>query len=311
MVAADGVHLIDFGAVKVGRVDTTSMTTVGTFGFMAPEQILGRADTRSDLYGLGMSFVALATGLEPSELPQDPSTGQIDARSALKLDGALQRVILALIRPGLDERPASAKAALELLDHRELPAKAQPPTRSSARNLPRINPIESRLSPYKHPQALTEQDRADLRQHALERFPSGLAVLLQFMTFGLFSLIHYGLTHDKLPKALHNDPSGGKAVGFSFIPYFNFYWCIFNPLRLADRLNLQSRLRDRGDRVPRGYIMACGILSVIPYINMLVAIPMWGAGVYLLQQAINELADEAEAERLALGPGADGDEPAA
>src|SRR5690606_24119602 len=58
MLGPDRVHLIDFGAVKVGG--KTDMTAVGTFGYMAPEQILGRAQPASDAYGLGMTLVSLA-----------------------------------------------------------------------------------------------------------------------------------------------------------------------------------------------------------------------------------------------------------
>jgi serine/threonine protein kinase len=59
----DKVWLLDFGSVKqtVGH-----STTAGTFGFMAPEQLEGRASTRSDVYGLGMTLMALLTRKEPT-----------------------------------------------------------------------------------------------------------------------------------------------------------------------------------------------------------------------------------------------------
>jgi len=283
IVQGPDLYLIDFGAVKVGTFESTSMTTVGTFGYMAPEQILGRATSQSDLYGLGMTFVALATGREPGQIPQNPSTGQIDAGSLLaQAPVNLQRTLLALIRPGIGERVATARQALMLLDPRYAPTP----------HAVAVNPTYRFISPYQTPSALSERDRAFLRHHTLREFPLWAAVMLHFFTFGLFSIVHYGMQHDNFPKAASNDPSAAKAIGFSFIPYFNLYWCVFAPLRLAERINLQSQLRGRGDAVPHSLILICGLLGVIPYINILFGLPVWALGVYRLQKAINELARE-------------------
>src|SRR5690606_33941626 len=55
-------HLVDFGGVRVAtRLDGGS-TVVGTFGYMAPEQLHGDAGPAVDLYALGATIVALATG---------------------------------------------------------------------------------------------------------------------------------------------------------------------------------------------------------------------------------------------------------
>jgi|GEM_PF-1607050 len=320
MVAQGQIYLIDFGAVKVGDGQSTSMTTVGTFGYMAPEQILGRSTVQSDLFGLGMTMVAMATGMEPASLPQNPNTGQVDPSSVLRMPGQLSRALLGMIRPGVAERPQSARQALMLLDQPTAPAvPALPPGYQAtpygpgpvvapmvpyAGQLPR--PVDRGISPYKRPDLLTPQDKAYLRQHRLESFSAPLAVLLHFLTFGIFSIIHFGLQHDKLPEAKNDDPSAAKAIGFNFIPYFNIYWGIFQPLRLTDRLNLQDRVRDRGDGVSRGLMLTLSILGVIPYINLLLGIPLYSIGVYKLQKQINRLAEEREAESLgplALPPG--------
>jgi hypothetical protein len=52
-----------------------------------------------------------------------------------------------------------------------------------------------------------------------------------------------GLQHDRLPQIERDDPSAAKAIGLSFLPYYNLYWVIFNTMRLTDRINLQYRLR--------------------------------------------------------------------
>ena len=40
------------------------MPAAGTFGYAPPEQFVGRASPASDLYGLAMSYLAVATGQE-------------------------------------------------------------------------------------------------------------------------------------------------------------------------------------------------------------------------------------------------------
>ena len=67
------VRLMDFGLAKfladVGAV-TAGGRLVGTFRYMAPEQILGeRLDSRSDLYSLGVILYELLSGRSPFDAP--------------------------------------------------------------------------------------------------------------------------------------------------------------------------------------------------------------------------------------------------
>ena len=133
--------------------------------------------------------------------------------------------------------------------------------------------------------------RAPLAFHRIRRFPVWAAGVLNFITLGFFGLIHFSLLHNALPKAAHNDPSGGKAIGFSFIPYFNMYWVFFNSLRLCDRLDLQYRVRDRKPKAPRGMMIACSVVTVIPYLNLILMPILWTIGVCRLQSVVNEVAD--------------------
>lgn len=151
-------------------------------------------------------------------------------------------------------------------------------------------------------------ERARLAQHSLSSFPVWAAGLLNFVTLGLFGLIHFGIMHDKLPKAASNDPSAGKSIGFSFIPYFNLYWVFFNALRFCDRLALQYQLRGRTSPVPRGLVLAACVCTVIPYVNLLVAIPiLWTISACMLQSTVNEISrmppDQWDATELASEPG--------
>ncbi len=156
------------------------------------------------------------------------------------------------------------------------------------------------FNPYKSDASwLTPGQRAALSHHGIQPFPVWAMALLHIVTFGLFPLIHFGLQHDRLPHALPDDPTAGKAIGFSFIPLFNlWYWNFFNSLRLCDRLDLQYRIRGLTPKAPKGLMIACSILTVHPYLYALVGwLFLWPFGVCFLQHAINGVAT--------LGPMAD------
>lgn len=138
---------------------------------------------------------------------------------------------------------------------------------------------------------LAMSERSRLANHAIRRFPVWAIAVLNIVTLGLFPLIHFGLLHDRLPRAAHDDPSASKAIGFQFIPYFNLYWVFFSALRLCDRLNLQFRVRGLEPRAPRGLALATCIMSVIPYVNLVIGLPiMWTITVCRLQSTANRIA---------------------
>lgn len=70
LLEGQNVYLVDFGAVQEAIHPEGGSTIVGTYGYMAPEQLLGRASAASDLYALGATLVHLLAGKAPSELPQ-------------------------------------------------------------------------------------------------------------------------------------------------------------------------------------------------------------------------------------------------
>jgi len=138
---------------------------------------------------------------------------------------------------------------------------------------------------------LALSERARLANHQLRPFPVWATGILHFITFGIFSFFHFGLMHDRLPRAAHNDPSAGKAIGFQFIPYFNLYWVFFNSLRFSDRLTLQYRVRGIDRSAPRGLALAASVTTVIPYINLLIGLPiMWLITACMLQSTVNDIA---------------------
>jgi len=67
LVSDDGhVKLMDFGVARLLRAPTDSSGLLGTFAYMAPEQVTtGEIDGRSDLYAIGVILFELLTGQYP------------------------------------------------------------------------------------------------------------------------------------------------------------------------------------------------------------------------------------------------------
>lgn len=100
---------------------------------------------------------------------------------------------------------------------------------------------------------LDDSQRESFKRNTLTEFSTGLHIFLFLITGGLFTTIYFGILHGRLPKIKNDDPSTGKAIGFLFIPVFNYYWVFFFYLRLVDRLNLQLKLRGLHPEVSKGY----------------------------------------------------------
>ncbi len=110
--------LVDFGAIQDRlRSETGGSTTIGTFGYVPMEQLIGKARPASDLYALGMTMLVALSHREPEALPFDEATTKVRLDEAVPgLSAGLRRVLDVMIEPVIGSRPASAEEALALLD---------------------------------------------------------------------------------------------------------------------------------------------------------------------------------------------------
>lgn len=97
--ADNSIALIDFGIARNVR-DGTKLTKVGTSGFVAPEQLRGNAEPRSDLYSLAATLYFLLT----TQILDDTSDRYPGAlrRINYQVSEDLEEIILA----NLNENPA-------------------------------------------------------------------------------------------------------------------------------------------------------------------------------------------------------------
>jgi len=167
MRGPDGkISLVDFGGVLDAARDRGGSTIVGTYGYMAPEQLHGQVTSATDIYALGATIVALAGGTEPEDVPRKGLRMDLD-RHLPSLDPGFRAALTAMTDPDPDKRPQRARDVVALL------AKGRPLRPESAR------PTPSRaLAP--------RQSTALAPRHLFSDVQEPIATLLRFgvLTFG-------------------------------------------------------------------------------------------------------------------------------
>jgi serine/threonine protein kinase len=118
------IFLVDFGSVQtLAAREGSTITVVGTYGYMPPEQFGGRAYPTSDLYSLGATLIYLATGKHPADIPQGDDL-RLNFEPFADLSPALTEWLRGLIHPNANNRPDSARSALQAL---QSPPRREPP----------------------------------------------------------------------------------------------------------------------------------------------------------------------------------------
>ncbi len=126
--AAGNLNVVDFGSVR-DRIHTTvggGSTMVGTFGYMAPEQLRGQAEPTTDLYGLAATLVFLITGHSPSDLPTNRL--KVEFRGHANVSAPFAAWLDRMLQPAPEDRFASAQVALDALQGRTALVQAPPVT---------------------------------------------------------------------------------------------------------------------------------------------------------------------------------------
>lgn len=113
----------------------------------------------------------------------------------------------------------------------------------------------------------------------------GLILILLYLPIAITSTVLWAILHYKCWKAIperFRSISAGRAVGFMFIPLFNFYWVFVSFTRLADDLASWQRsmgysnpTRVKGLAVTHGILFVLSFtLGLIPGIDILLMISM-------------------------------------
>jgi serine/threonine protein kinase len=180
---AGRVSLVDFGGVRAALREGGGSTVVGTFGYMAPEQLHGAATFATDLYGLGATLVALAGGVEPEDVPRKGL--RMDLPRHLKgLSDDFVALLSELTSPDPDARPASTSLVAERLKARPTPRRRDPaPSTAPAPPAPPVPPAppDALMAMPSDPRGLDE-----LRSWP---FPFGFALRLMVLAVALGGVV--------------------------------------------------------------------------------------------------------------------------
>ncbi|MFN3927775.1 MAG: protein kinase domain-containing protein [Pseudanabaenaceae cyanobacterium] len=120
---SDGkLFLIDFGAIKqlqspstTQAVLTSATISIGTPGYMAIEQGMGKPRPASDIYGLGTTALHAVTGIHPSNLREDEDGELVWQPFTEHLSPELKIFLNKMVRSHFKERFKDGAEALEAL----------------------------------------------------------------------------------------------------------------------------------------------------------------------------------------------------
>jgi serine/threonine protein kinase len=108
------VYLVDFGSVQTIVRTSSTMTVVGSYGYMPPEQFNGKATPTSDLYSLGATLIYLVTGQHPGDLPQTDL--RIEFEQIANISSGFMIWLRQMTEPIASKRLTSTKDALQALE---------------------------------------------------------------------------------------------------------------------------------------------------------------------------------------------------
>lgn len=141
--AKDGtLFLIDFGSVK--EIKTLVLTAdgkpkpsivAGTQGYMPPEQWRGRPRCNSDIYAVGLITIQALTGKAPTQLHEDPETGELQWRELADVSEEFGEIVETMTRADFAERYQSAEEVIKDLQDLHKAGKTDLKTRIQRKKL--------------------------------------------------------------------------------------------------------------------------------------------------------------------------------
>ncbi|MEH2323403.1 MAG: serine/threonine protein kinase [Nostoc sp.] len=131
--------LVDFGAVKQLRTQLVTVggqpsatVVIGTPGYMPTEQGQGKPRPNSDIYSLGIIAIQALTGLQATELQENPDTGEIIWEQSVTVNSRLAAVLSKMVSYHFKDRYQNATEALQACKEAIIPALSPP--QESAKN---------------------------------------------------------------------------------------------------------------------------------------------------------------------------------
>jgi len=188
MLTPEGVvKLMDFGIARAGGDRSLTMTgaTLGSLGYMSPEQVKGEAtDARSDLYSVGVSLYEMVTGQRPFQSTSDYSVMAAHVKEAPKppveiqpgLPAALNEIILMAIAKDPAQRFQTADAFRNALSSVRIAPSASPAAVASTSTAATVDtvvrPVGSQPAPTATPQVSIPVQAQSAKVAAVPATPS-------------------------------------------------------------------------------------------------------------------------------------------
>ncbi|MHC5934574.1 protein kinase domain-containing protein [Nostoc sp.] len=142
--------LVDFGAVKQLRTQLVTVggqpsatVVIGTPGYMPTEQGQGKPRPNSDIYSLGIIAIQALTGLQVTELQEDPATGEIIWRHSATVNHRLAAVLSKMVHYHFKDRFQSATEALQACKDAINPLPALSTPQESAKSQPQVSRLQT------------------------------------------------------------------------------------------------------------------------------------------------------------------------
>ena len=139
--AAGKLVLVDFGASKytTETVLARTGTVIGSAGYVAPEQAMGKALFASDLYSLGVTCLHLLTGLHPFDLYSVSQDAWVWRQYLPQsISSRLRQVLDKLVQRAVNQRYQTAAAVLQDLRPANSTVRPHSPDRSRSPAKPAI-----------------------------------------------------------------------------------------------------------------------------------------------------------------------------